>query len=216
MKGNHLQVSFSKLLQKHLADKHKLTSYVLNSKNNPELINVKKEHDLEEVFESAKADVVMVAGVTLLQNEKLRAQLDFRIFLEFDADQRLAEFKHDLEEVFESAKADVVMVAGVTLLQNEKLRAQLDFRIFLESDADQRLAEFIKKAKKGPDDDVEAIMEQYFTQVKPSYEQTLQWKDHAHFFAEPDMSEEKMGLLGLMIKDMVQKHHELADLLHLH
>uniref|UniRef100_A0A915C3K2 Phosphoribulokinase/uridine kinase domain-containing protein n=2 Tax=Parascaris univalens TaxID=6257 RepID=A0A915C3K2_PARUN len=160
------KVSFSKLLQKHLADKHKLTSYVLNSKNNPELINVKKEHDLEEVFESAKADVVMVAGVTLLQNEKLRAQLDFRIFL--------------------------------------------------ESDADQRLAEFIKKAKKGPDDDVEAIMEQYFTQVKPSYEQTLQWKDHAHFFAEVNMPEEKMGLLGLMIKDMVQKHHELADLLHLH
>lgn len=52
----------------------------------------------------------------------------------------------------------------------------------------------VKKAKKGPDDDVEAIMEQYFTQVKPSYEQTLQWKDHAHFFAEPDMSEGEFSL----------------------
>uniref|UniRef100_A0A914RLL7 Phosphoribulokinase/uridine kinase domain-containing protein n=1 Tax=Parascaris equorum TaxID=6256 RepID=A0A914RLL7_PAREQ len=107
---------------------------------------------------------------------------------------KLYKIEHDLEEVFESAKADVVMVAGVTLLQNEKLRAQLDFRIFLESDADQRLAEFIKKAKKGPDDDVEAIMEQYFTQVKPSYEQTLQWKDHAHFFAEVNMPEGEFSL----------------------
>ncbi|VDM50125.1 unnamed protein product [Toxocara canis] len=160
------KVSFSKILQKHLANKHKLTSYILNPANKPELIHMTQEHDVEDVFESAKADVVMIAGLTLLQNEKLRSQLDFRIFL--------------------------------------------------ESDADQRLAEFIKRAKKGPDDDVEAIMEQYFTQVKPSYEQTLKWKDHAHFFAEPDMPDEKMNLLGLMIKDMVQKHHELADRLHTH
>lgn len=148
--------AFGRALQKHLHEKHKLTTYILNkeAKNDPNPITEEKV----------------------------------------------------LDQVFECVNADVIMVNGLSLLENEKLRSSINFKIFLDAESDDRLAKFVKRLH--GKENVEEIIQKYYEHVKPSSIRASKSKQHADFFAEENISAEKMEQLGSMLKDLCAKQSE--------
>ncbi|VDK60947.1 unnamed protein product [Anisakis simplex] len=84
--------AFSKAIQKHLADKFKLTTYIVheNAKSDHSVLSEERIH--EQAMESITADVIMVQGSSFFHSHKLRNQLDYKVYLHSDSDKRLANY----------------------------------------------------------------------------------------------------------------------------
>ncbi|MFH4981447.1 hypothetical protein AB6A40_008156 [Gnathostoma spinigerum] len=86
------KMAFCKALQKHLADKYKITACILNEGLQNLSVPQNDGNEINRIMESVKADVVMVKGHSFFHDEKLRSRFDFKIFLNSDDDVRLAKF----------------------------------------------------------------------------------------------------------------------------
>lgn len=63
----------------------------------------------------------------------------------------------------------VIIVEGILALADESLRNMLDMKIFIEADADVRILRRILRDVKQRGRDIENIMDQYLTTVKPMH-----------------------------------------------
>ena len=63
----------------------------------------------------------------------------------------------------------VIIVEGILVLAEEQLRDMLDIKIYIEADADVRILRRILRDVKERGRDVEDIMNQYLTTVKPMH-----------------------------------------------
>lgn len=63
----------------------------------------------------------------------------------------------------------VIIVEGILALADESLRNMLDIKIFIEADADVRILRRILRDVKQRGRDIENIMDQYLTTVKPMH-----------------------------------------------
>lgn len=63
----------------------------------------------------------------------------------------------------------VIVVEGILILQDERLRNMFDIKIFVEADADERILRRILRDMKERDRDLENIIDQYLTTVKPMH-----------------------------------------------
>lgn len=63
----------------------------------------------------------------------------------------------------------VIVVEGILILQDERLRNIFDIKIFVEADADERILRRILRDMKERGRDLENIIDQYLTTVKPMH-----------------------------------------------
>lgn len=73
------------------------------------------------------------------------------------------------KETIEVKPNRIIVVEGILALQDEALRELLDIKIFVEADADERILRRIVRDVKERGRDLEGIINQYLTTVKPMH-----------------------------------------------
>ena len=68
----------------------------------------------------------------------------------------------------------VIIVEGILIFENPELRELMDIRIFVDTDADVRLCRRIKRDVNKRGRTMEAVIEQYQTNVKPMHEKYVE------------------------------------------
>lgn len=63
----------------------------------------------------------------------------------------------------------IILIEGILLLADPRLRSLLDIKIYVEADADERILRRILRDVKERGRDIDNIVEQYFTTVKPMH-----------------------------------------------
>lgn len=63
----------------------------------------------------------------------------------------------------------IILIEGILLLADPRLRSLLDIKIYVEADADQRILRRILRDVKERGRDIDNIVEQYLTTVKPMH-----------------------------------------------
>lgn len=64
---------------------------------------------------------------------------------------------------------DIILVEGILLLADERIRDLLDIKIYVEADADERILRRISRDVEERGRDLNGIIEQYLTTVKPMH-----------------------------------------------
>lgn len=73
------------------------------------------------------------------------------------------------KEIITIKPSRVIVVEGILILQDERLRNMFDIKIFVEADADERILRRILRDMKERGRDLENIIDQYLTTVKPMH-----------------------------------------------
>lgn len=63
----------------------------------------------------------------------------------------------------------IILIEGILLLADPRLRSLLDIKIYVEADADERILRRILRDVKERGRDIDNIVEQYLTTVKPMH-----------------------------------------------
>ena len=78
------------------------------------------------------------------------------------------------DETVHVAPGEVVVVEGILALYDDAVRDRLDLRLYVETDADVRVLRRIERDVEERGRDLEGVIEQYLTTVKPMHEQFVQ------------------------------------------
>lgn len=79
-----------------------------------------------------------------------------------------ADHNRSLETVLIEPKK-VILIEGILVLYDPRLRDLLDIRVFVDADADERILRRVLRDTKERGRDIENIIEQYLTTVKPMH-----------------------------------------------
>lgn len=63
----------------------------------------------------------------------------------------------------------IILLEGILVLNDAQLREQMDIKIFVEADADERILRRVKRDVQERGRDLDGIIEQYLTTVKPMH-----------------------------------------------
>ncbi len=63
----------------------------------------------------------------------------------------------------------IILLEGILVLNDPQLREQMDIKIFVEADADERILRRVKRDVQERGRDLDGIIEQYLTTVKPMH-----------------------------------------------
>ena len=74
-------------------------------------------------------------------------------------------------ETVHVAPGEVVVVEGILALYDEAVRERFDLRLYVETDADVRVLRRIERDVQERGRDLQGVIEQYLTTVKPMHEQ---------------------------------------------
>lgn len=78
------------------------------------------------------------------------------------------------DETVHVAPGEVVVVEGILALYDDAVRDRLDLRLYVETDADVRVLRRIERDVEERGRELEGVIEQYLTTVKPMHEQFVQ------------------------------------------
>jgi uridine kinase len=78
------------------------------------------------------------------------------------------------DETVRVEPSEVVVVEGIFALYEERLLEKLDLRVYVETDADVRILRRIRRDVIERDRDLEGVIEQYLSTVKPMHEQFVE------------------------------------------
>ena len=73
------------------------------------------------------------------------------------------------KETLEVRPGKIILVEGILALQDAELRNMFDIKIFVEADADERILRRVVRDVKERGRDLEGIIDQYLTTVKPMH-----------------------------------------------
>lgn len=73
------------------------------------------------------------------------------------------------DKVVEVEPKKVILVEGILVFADERLRKMFDIKIFVEADADERILRRVIRDVKERGRDIEGVVEQYLTTVKPMH-----------------------------------------------
>ena len=73
------------------------------------------------------------------------------------------------EEVTIVEPSHIILLEGILVLADKRLRDQMDIKIFVEADADERILRRVVRDVKERGRDIDNIVEQYLTTVKPMH-----------------------------------------------
>ncbi|RGE05190.1 uridine-cytidine kinase [Clostridiaceae bacterium AF02-42] len=108
-----------------------------------------------EIIKIEPRPIILVEGILLLADERIRSLLDIKVYVEADADERIRSLL-DIK-VYVEADAD------------ERIRSLLDIKVYVEADADERILRRIVRDVEERGRDLKGIITQYLTTVKPMH-----------------------------------------------
>lgn len=76
-----------------------------------------------------------------------------------------------LEETVEVKPAKVIIVEGILIFENQELCDLCDIKVFVDTDADVRILRRLTRDVKERGRDIDSVISQYLTTVKPMHEQ---------------------------------------------
>lgn len=96
----------------------------------------------------------------------------------------------------------VILLEGILVLADERLRNLMDIKVYVEADADERILRRLIRDVKERGRDIEGVVEQYLTTVKPMH----------YLYVEPTRSTADIVINSGMnpiafelVKNMIQK-----------
>ena len=97
----------------------------------------------------------------------------------------------------------VILLEGILVLADERLRNLMDIKVYVEADADERILRRLIRDVKERGRDIEGVVEQYLTTVKPMH----------YLYVEPTRSTADIVINSGMnpiafelVKNMIQKY----------
>lgn len=79
-----------------------------------------------------------------------------------------------LEETKTVTPADVIVLEGILALYDDEISSMFDLKVYVETDADVRILRRIKRDVIERDRDLEGVIDQYLSTVKPMHEQFVE------------------------------------------
>ena len=108
------------------------------------------------------------------------------------------------DKVLKIEPRPVILVEGILLLADPRIRDLLDIKVYVEADADERILRRISRDVSERGRDLNGIIEQYLTTVKPMHEQYV---EPSRKFADIIVLEGGRNLVALeMIMQRIRAH----------
>lgn len=100
----------------------------------------------------------------------------------------------------------VIIVEGILILQDERLRNLFDLKIFVEADADERILRRVLRDMNERGRDLENIIEQYLTTVKPMHYLYVEpTKTTADIILNSGLNDAAFDIVKTKIKELLAK-----------
>lgn len=100
----------------------------------------------------------------------------------------------------------VIIVEGILILQDERLRDLFDLKIFVEADADERILRRVLRDMNERGRDLENIIEQYLTTVKPMHYLYVEpTKTTADIILNSGLNDAAFDIVKTKIKELLAK-----------
>ena len=99
----------------------------------------------------------------------------------------------------------VFLIEGILIFSDEQLRDLFDIKVFVEADADERILRRIVRDVKERGRDIDNIMEQYLTTVKPMHSLYVEpTKTTADIIINSGMNDVAFDIMGLKIASLLK------------
>lgn len=100
----------------------------------------------------------------------------------------------------------IFLIEGILIFSDERLRDLFDIKVFVEADADERILRRIVRDVKERGRDIDNIMEQYLTTVKPMHSLYVEpTKTTADIIINSGMNEVAFDIMSLKIESLLNK-----------
>ena len=104
---------------------------------------------------------------------------------------------------------EVIVVEGILALYDEAVPEMADLRVYVETDADVRILRRIRRDVADRGRDLEGVIDQYLSTVKPMHEQFIEpTQKHAHLVIPEGANRVAVGLLGEKVRAEVEGRAE--------
>ncbi len=109
-------------------------------------------------------------------------------------------------EVVEVAPSNIILLEGILVLADERLRKMTDIKIFVDADADERILRRVLRDVKERGRDIENIIDQYLTTVKPMHYLYVEpTKMYADMVINSGMNDVALDLVAHKISSLLDK-----------
>ena len=99
----------------------------------------------------------------------------------------------------------VILVDGILILSDPALRETFDLRIYVETDADERILRRARRDMEVRGREIDDIMAQYLTTVKPMHEQYVEpSKKHADLILNGGMNPVALEIVAGRVRDFLE------------
>ena len=118
-----------------------------------------------------------------------------------------------LEKGMPVGPVDILLLEGILVLDDVHLRERMDIRIFIDADADERFIRRLLRDVKSRDRDIDSIIEQYTSTVRPMH---LQFVESSKRYAdliipEGAHNEVAIDLLVTKIQDILKRQADAKE-----
>lgn len=101
--------------------------------------------------------------------------------------------------------SSIIILEGILIFADERLRDMLDIKIFVDADADERILRRVRRDMVERGRDIDNIMEQYLTTVKPMHYLFIEPTRHyADIVINSGMNEVAFDLVSTKISDLLK------------
>lgn len=109
-------------------------------------------------------------------------------------------------ETYTIHPSKVFLIEGILIFSDERLRDLFDIKVFVEADADERILRRIVRDVKERGRDIDNIMEQYLTTVKPMHSLYVEpTKTTADIIINSGMNEVAFDIMSLKIASLLKE-----------
>ena len=110
------------------------------------------------------------------------------------------------KEFVEIKPSSIILLEGILILADERLRELMDIKVFVDADADERILRRVRRDMVERGRDIDNIMEQYLTTVKPMHYMYIEpTRHHADIVINSGMNEVAFDIIASKIADLLKK-----------
>ena len=113
------------------------------------------------------------------------------------------------ERVVEIQSKPIILIDGILIFAEPRLREIMDMRIYVETDADERILRRARRDMKERGRDLDGIIEQYLTTVKPMHNQYVEpTKAYADIIINGGLNEMAYDLVKNKIESILKQEEK--------
>ena len=113
-------------------------------------------------------------------------------------------------EIIKIEPRPVILVEGILLLADPRIRDLLDIKVYVEADADERILRRISRDVEERGRDLNGIIEQYLTTVKPMHYLYVEpMRNRADIVVNSGMNDVAFDVVRAKIRDLLEEEQEV-------